>query len=191
MNEIPIYSIGYGNRTIEAFLEILDNYDISYLIDVRSRPFSKYNPNFSRPALKQWLNEKKIMYLFMGDTLGGLPEDTSCYTDGKVDYEKLKTKTFFTDALKRIENAFHQQNRVMIMCSEGKPENCHRTKLISEELALLDVTVCHIDENALEKNQEEIMDRLTGGQLSFWGLDDVAEKFIDPKLTTSRKKYLT
>lgn len=65
------------------------------------------------------------------------------------------------------------------MCSEGKPENCHRSKLIGESLLALNIPVLHIDENDTLVDQEAVILRLTGGQLSLFG-----------DLTfTSRKRY--
>ena len=48
---IPIYTIGYGSRSIEQFIEVLQEYNIAYLIDVRSTPYSRYKPEFSKEVL--------------------------------------------------------------------------------------------------------------------------------------------
>ena len=48
---IPIYTIGYGSRSIEQFIEVLQHHKIAYLIDVRSTPYSRYKPEFSKEAL--------------------------------------------------------------------------------------------------------------------------------------------
>ena len=66
-----------------------------------------------------------------------------------------------------------------IMCSEGKPEQCHRSKLIGESLAALAIPVSHIDENNILRSQDEVIERLTGGQLSLFGDQEF----------TSRKRY--
>ncbi len=55
------------------------------------------------------------------------------------------------------------------MCSEGKPEECHRSKLIGVTLTDGEIPVIHIDENDALRSQAEIIDRLTGGQLSLFG----------------------
>ena len=70
---IPIYTIGYGSRSIEEFVEVLQRFDIAYLVDVRSAPYSRYKPEFSKAELAAELQRFGIRYLFMGDTLGGQP----------------------------------------------------------------------------------------------------------------------
>lgn len=92
----------------------------------------------------------------MGDTLGGKPTDASCYTNGRVDYEKVKQKIFFKEGILRLKTAYHKNLRITIMCSESNPCHCHRSKLISEVLVSEDIMVAHIDEKALIKTQEEV-----------------------------------
>jgi len=70
---------------------------------------------------------------------------------------------------------------VALMCSEGKPENCHRSKLIARSLTGEGVEVLHIDEAGRVITQKEAMYRLTGGQLNLFGEDFTR--------LTSRKKY--
>ncbi len=78
-SSIPIYTIGYGSRSIEQFIEVLQQHEIAYLIDVRSAPYSRYKPEFSKEALEAKLQQHRIRYVFMGDTLGGHPDDETCY----------------------------------------------------------------------------------------------------------------
>jgi uncharacterized protein (DUF488 family) len=178
MLTLPIYTIGYGARSIEAFIAVLQHYQIQYLVDVRSAPYSRYKPEFSKEALERSLAAARIRYVYLGDQLGGRPADPDCYVDGKVDYDRVKTKPFFQEGITRLENAFRQQHVLALMCSEGKPEECHRSKLISPALIERGVLVRHIDETDQLVSQEEVIDELTAGQLSFFG-----DQF------TSRKRY--
>ncbi len=166
---VPIYTIGYGSRSIEQLVEVLQKYEIAYLIDVRSAPYSRYKPEFSKEALADELQRHQIFYVFMGDTLGGRPEDQDCYVNGKVAYEKVETTAPYGRGIQRIRTAFAQQRRVMLMCSEGKPENCHRSKLIGATLTEQEVPVIHIDEHDEQRSQTEVLDRLTDGQQSLFG----------------------
>ena len=166
---VPIYTIGYGSRSIEDFIEVLQQYKIAYLIDVRSVPHSSYKTEFSKKPLENELIRHDIRYVYMGDLLGGKPDDESCYVNGIVDYEKVKNAEFFQRGIERLHAAFSQQQRVALMCAEEKPEHCHRTKLISATLITQDLPVVHIDENSEEITQEEVIDRITGGQMSLFG----------------------
>ncbi len=166
---IPIYTIGYGSRSITEFIEVLRQYEIVFLIDVRSVPYSRYKPEFSKKPLANELEQQGIRYVFMGDSLGGKPDDETCYVNGMVDYEKVQNAEFYQRGIKRLHNAFLQQQCVALMCSEEKPEHCHRCKLISATLTTQDLPVIHIDENSEQMTQEQIIERITGGQMDLFG----------------------
>ena len=180
-NQIPIYTIGYGNRNIDEFLQLLKKYQIQYLIDIRSSPYSKYNADFSKQRLKAHLSGFNVRYVYMGDALGGRPNVPSCYMDGRIDYQKLREKVFYKQGITRLRKAWEQKINVVVMCSEAKPEECHRSKLIGETLIECGIDVAHIDENGEIKTQEEAIRELTNGQLSFFG--------PLPAIAKSRKKY--
>ena len=169
----PIYTIGYGSRSIDDFIKVLHANEIAFLIDVRSRPYSKFNQDYSKAQLETNLAQVGIRYVFMGDTLGGQPDVASVYTpEGKVDYEKIKEKDFYRRGVERLHDARNQNLKVVLMCSEGKPENCHRSKLIGVTLTAEGVDIVHIDENNHLISQEQVLLRLTGGQFSLPGLND-------------------
>jgi len=182
MGQLPIYTIGYGARDITDFIAVLHANHIAYLIDVRSKPYSRYKPDFSKDALEMHLRVNGIRYVYMGDTLGGMPDDPGCYNeDGKVDYEKVAQKTFYQAGIGRLQDAWNQQLQVAIMCSEGKPENCHRTKLISKTLIAQNIPVTHIDENDQLITQQDAMLRIHNNQPSLFG-----DNFFQH---TSRKRH--
>jgi uncharacterized protein (DUF488 family) len=144
---IPIYTIGYGNRSIEEFIALLQRYGIQYLVDIRSQPHSRFNPNFSQKALQQHLKQHDIGYIFMGEQLGGRPAEEDCYNeDDTVNYEKLAEKPFYQSGIERIQTAYTKQLCVVLMCSELKPTECHRGKLIGDTLTEKGIEVKHIDE---------------------------------------------
>lgn len=162
---VPIYTVGYGSRSIDEFIDVLQEHEIAYLIDVRSAPYSRYKPEFSKEALEAELQRRGIRYVFMGETLGGRPDDEDCYDmDGKVDYTKLKLTESYLSGIQRLQAAFDQQQRVALMCSEGKPENCHRSKLIGESLEEQHIRVMHIDENDELQSHDDFIKQLTGEQ---------------------------
>ena len=144
MENSTLYSIGHGNKSIVTLFEELNKFNINYLIDIRSKPYSKYNPQFNRNEIKYSLEHKGIKYTYMGDVLGGLPDDLTCYTNGHVDYNKLKDKDFFKKGLERLITAHNKKIKVVIMCSESNPAECHRTKLIGEELKKKGIILNHI-----------------------------------------------
>lgn len=166
---IPIYTIGYGERTLTALIAVLQRYQIDYLVDVRTAPYSRYKPEFSKAELSAALRQAGVKYVFMGDQLGGRPTDPACYTDGKVDYDKVAATAAYQHGIERLRSAFAQQQRIVLLCSEGKPEQCHRSKLIGATLDKLGIPLVHIDESDAAQNQEQVIARLTDGQLSLFG----------------------
>ncbi|TAL61517.1 MAG: DUF488 domain-containing protein [Bacteroidetes bacterium] len=177
-----IYSIGHGSKKIEDFIKELTSFEISYLIDVRTSPYSKFNPQFNREVLKHDLGNAGITYVYLGDTLGGLPSDHSCYVDGKVDYDLIKEKDFFKEGLERLIIANEKNLNVAVMCSESKPEECHRSKLIGQELLKHDISLVHILSTDKTKGQVTIMNELNRGK-------HFIDLFNEEKSFTSRKKY--
>jgi uncharacterized protein (DUF488 family) len=174
-----LFTIGYGARTLEEFIAALKANRIEYLIDVRTAPYSKFKPEFSKDILQYHVERAGIHYLFMGDALGGQPKDPACHTDGKVDYDKVRAQPWFQKGIERLLKAFEQQHRVALMCSEGRPEQCHRSKLIGEALAAAGIPVRHIDEDGGLLTQAQVINRLTKGQMDLFGQASF----------TSRKRY--
>lgn len=173
-----IFSIGYGNLEFAEFIDRIKNEDIQYLIDVRTSPYSKYKPEFSQSDLKYGLRSNNISYVYMGDNLGGRPHSLDCYTEGKVDYNKTRRQNFFRDGIKRLINSQNGGYKVCLFCSESHPSQCHRCKLIGEDLSTWHIDVTHIMPDGSKLSQKEVMALVTGGQSDMFGNN-----------LTSRKKY--
>ena len=177
-----LYSIGYGNRQWEEVRQLLSQRGCTFLIDVRSNPFSKFNPSFSQDALDNLCTEARIRYVFMGDTLGGKPtSDLHFDQDGKINYLLLAKSTEFQHGLTRLVTAYKKGVYVCIMCSELRPHECHRCKLIGAELKEEGIDIIHIDEKGIDISQDEALHRLTGGQHDMFG--------ESPALSRSRGVY--
>jgi uncharacterized protein (DUF488 family) len=184
-NQPPIYTVGYGNRSLAEFIALLQQYEIRYLVDIRSQPYSRYHPNYSKATLEAALKQQGLHYVFLGDTLGGRPQDAACYVNGKVDYAILRARPFYQQGIQRLRSAWEKQTRMVLMCSEQKPHECHRSKLIGNTLSELHIEVAHIDEAGQIKSQAAVEEMLSGGQLTLF--DDPA---LDKNIGFSRKKYL-
>lgn len=186
MESIPIYTIGYGNRSVEDFISLLQHYHIQYVVDVRSQPYSRYSPAFSQKMLLQHLQQHNIDYLFMGDTLGGRPADATCYVDGKVDYSRVCRKAFYLQGIQRLRVAWSKQLRVVLLCAEAKPQECHRSKLIGNTLFEQQIEVAHIDEMGECKTQSEVNHVLLGGQPTLF--EDIPAVELSSKMGRARAR---
>lgn len=166
----PVLTIGYGTRQLPEFLSLLREHNVSYLIDVRTNPASRVQPEFSGEALASSTRAASVRYVFMGESLGGRPSDLSCYTDGRVDYAKCRKSTVFQHGLDRVVTAWEKKISIAIMCSERRPHECHRSKLIGQALTERGIRVLHIDERDNLVSQEDILARVTGYSDSLFGV---------------------
>jgi len=173
-----VFTIGYGNHSRAEVLQQLSRVEVSYLVDVRSAPYSRHQPDFSREPLELFLRDNGVRYVFMGDLLGGRPKDDECYTDGKVDYTKTRAKDFFVRGIARLKSAYEQGFNICLLCSEGQPSQCHRAKLVGTALADEGIDVLHLLPDGSRRTQAEVIAELTNGQGSL-----LAEHFV------SRKAY--
>lgn len=153
-NSTQLYTIGHSNLSITRFVELLGFYKIDTIVDVRSSPYSQYNPQFDRETLQSSLRLAGIRYRYAGDYLGGRPRDPACYKNGRlaegkadylhlVDYPQVMTKDFFLKGINYLIK-LAEENRVAIMCSEEDPSICHRHHLIGKYLTSQGITVWHI-----------------------------------------------
>lgn len=134
MSPPTIFSIGHSNHDIETFLKLLHQHGIRCLIDVRSSPYSRFFPHFRKKALEARLRDDGIEYVYLGKSLGGRPDDDSCYdAAGNVDYRRISRKPWYHDGVEELI-ATARGRRVAMMCSEEDPDRCHRQHLIAQSL---------------------------------------------------------
>ncbi len=145
--ELTLFTIGHSTRTLPEFIEILRAYRVAEVVDVRSVPRSRHNPQFNKETLPASLRENGINYVHMPD-IGGLrrPSRDSVNTAwrnksfrGYADYMQTKE---FTEQLLHLM-ALARENCVAVMCAEALPWRCHRS-LIADALVVRNVKVEHI-----------------------------------------------
>lgn len=134
MKPSNLYSVGYGNRTIEDFISVLKKFNITTLIDVRSIPYSKFRPSFCKATFQKVLSTNGIEYIYKGTELGGMPNDSSFYTNGKVDYDKIRKNPSYQQGLQFVKQQLNSDDNIVIMCSETDYCKCHRWNLIGVDL---------------------------------------------------------
>jgi uncharacterized protein (DUF488 family) len=151
-----IWTIGHSRHEIQEFIQILKRHEISALVDVRTYRSSKMAPQFNESALKNSLSGEGINYLARGDELGGRPSEDNMYdSDGRVLYNKLADSDLFKSGIQRLLNGITEY-RIALMCSEGKPDGCHRHLLIGRVLNDVNVDVENIMIDGSTKNYTEL-----------------------------------
>jgi uncharacterized protein (DUF488 family) len=142
-----IYALGHSTRTLDDFIGILEAHGISMVVDIRTIPKSRHNPQFNGEALQQSLEQKGIAYLHVKE-LGGLrkPKKDSVNAGwrnasfrGFADYMQTRA---FASAVRRLMQ-LGRQGRIAILCAEGNPFRCHRS-LVADALTVRGVRVLHI-----------------------------------------------
>lgn len=154
-----IYTIGHSTHPIERFTELLRMHGITALCDVRSRPYSRMNPQFNREELKDVLNSAGIKYVFLGKELGARTDDRSCYRHGQVQYSLLAQTNPFKKGIDRVIEG-SRQYRVALMCAEKEPLDCHRTILVARVLTENGVPATHILSDGQLETQAHAIERL-------------------------------
>jgi uncharacterized protein (DUF488 family) len=139
-----IFTIGHSTRPIEEFLNLLQVNGVAQLVDIRTVPRSRANPQFNRETLPDSLKAAGIGYLHM-PALGGLrharPDSPNtgwrnASFRGYADY--MQTPEFASAIEKLIE--LGAQKQIAIMCAEAVPWRCHRS-LVADALAARDIPV--------------------------------------------------
>jgi uncharacterized protein (DUF488 family) len=143
MHEV-IYTIGHSTHPIDEFIRILNAYEIEQIVDVRTIPKSRYNPQFNEAALQDELIKHAIEYIRL-EGLGGLRHTTKTSVNsawknasfrGFADYMQTPEFGRAVDAL----TALAKEKHTAIMCAEAVPWRCHRS-LIGDALLIRNIKV--------------------------------------------------
>jgi len=151
-----IWTIGHSRHELDDFIGLLKSHKISALCDVRTIPMSRMAPQFNEGSLKKALSVAQISYISMGRELGGRPQEDFMYdSEGRVFYNKLAESDLFQSGIDRVIKGSDQFN-VAVMCSEGKPDGCHRHLLVGRVLHELGVEVLNILVDGTVKDYKEL-----------------------------------
>lgn len=155
-----VFTIGHSTHPQERFIALLRQHGITALCDVRSKPYSRMNPQFNREELKEVLLAQGVEYRFLGKELGARSDDPNCYENGKVQYDRLAQTELFKYGLKRVLRGMRDDFRIALVCAEKEPLECHRTILVARHLVALGVTVEHILADGSLENHDAALSRL-------------------------------
>jgi uncharacterized protein (DUF488 family) len=154
---LNVFTIGHSTRTLAEMIDLLKAYDVAMVVDVRTVPRSRHNPQFNKETFPESLKVESIKYIHMPE-LGGLrrPHADSINLSwknksfqGYADY--MQTKEFAENLLKLV--ALARENRVAVMCAEALPWRCHRS-LLSDALLARRIKVKHILNANIASNHE-------------------------------------
>lgn len=132
---MEIFTTGYSTRTLAQFITLLKNHRVQQLVDVRTIPKSRHQPDFNSKKLARALKRCGITYLHLPE-LGGLRKpikqsiNTAWRNDSFRGYADYMQTRQFTSAIRKL---IKLNKKKAIMCAEGNPYRCHRS-LIADAL---------------------------------------------------------
>ena len=129
-----LYSIGHSNHPGQRFLGLLEQHAIEIVADVRSAPYSRRNPQFNREELARQLETAGLRYTFLGDLLGGRPQNAEVPSFTGPAWEQGLDQLL----------ALAEEGRTAFLCAEGDPAHCHRGAFITPALLARCVAVRHV-----------------------------------------------
>jgi len=147
---LPVFTVGHSNRTPEAFVELLRAGDVRLVVDIRTVPRSRHNPQFDADAMRAGLQPYRIGYERI-DALGGLrgksktvpPEVNAFWTNASFhNYADYALSPEFRAGLSRLLELAAGQ-RAAIMCAEAVWWRCHR-RIVADYLLLAGREVLHL-----------------------------------------------
>jgi uncharacterized protein (DUF488 family) len=142
-----IFTIGHSTRPIDEFIDLLRSHDIVQLVDIRTVPKSRHNPQYGQEAIAQSLAEAGIEYVYL-KALGGLRSkakesvnDAWRNTSFRNYADYMQTEAFTSGIDELI--ALSTEKVTAIMCAEAVPWRCHRS-LVSDALLVRGINSCEI-----------------------------------------------
>ncbi len=140
-----LFTIGYTHHSHEEFLELLRANKITYLLDVRSTPYSQFTSQFNKDVIADFLKKNGINYNHMGKFFGARPLDKSLYTEqGYLDFEKARASENFKKGLENVTLGLNKGYNIALMCTEKDPFDCHRAIMVARGFDLSGIEVSHI-----------------------------------------------
>jgi uncharacterized protein (DUF488 family) len=139
-----IWTLGHSTHELPVLLDLLRGPGIGVVADIRSQPFSRWNPQFNRERLRAALADAGLRYVFLGAELGGRPPEAEFYDGaGQVLYGAVARTERFNSGLERLLDGAGEY-RVAMLCSEENPARCHRRLLVGRVFVGRGVEIVHI-----------------------------------------------
>lgn len=176
---LHVYTIGHSTRPVEEFIEILKTYSVNLLVDIRTIPRSRHNPQYEERALSKALENQKIGYVHLA-ALGGLRHTRKDSVNtgwknlsfrGYSDY--MQTEEFSAAINELI--ALASERTIAMMCAEAVPWRCHRS-LVGDALLARGVEVIDIlSETNAKPHRLTPWARVNGTSVTYPGGTDSSE----------------
>jgi uncharacterized protein (DUF488 family) len=190
MSSQPIlWTVGHSNLELDEFAALVRSEQVGFLVDIRSFPYSRFAPHFNRERLDTAMSNRGVRYLFLGRALGGRPEREEHYdAEGHALYGPMSEQPEFVEA---IEGLLHgaQDHRLALLCSCGKPQDCHRRLLVGKVLCERGANLRHILPDGRVRTERSVVLRPPDKPPSLFG--DDAHPWRSARLVSHRRRLST
>ena len=158
---MEIYTIGHSNYTMERLIDMLEYYNINCVVDIRGTPYSKYNIQFDKEAIRYTLTNAGFVYIYMGKELAAKRIRKNSYNnEGYSNFEEVIKEEEFKRGVERLKNGCEKGYKIILLGAMQDPIRCHRSILVGRELVKNDFDVKHVLDDYSIVTQDDIEEML-------------------------------
>ena len=158
---MEIYTIGHSNYTMERLIDMLEYYNINCVVDIRGTPYSKYNIQFDKEAIRYTLTNAGFVYIYMGKELAAKRIRKNSYNnEGYSNFEEVIKEEELKRGVERLKNGCEKGYKIILLGAMQDPIRCHRSILVGRELVKNDFDVKHILDDYSIVTQDDIEEML-------------------------------
>lgn len=142
---MEIFTIGHSNYSLDKLVDMLKFHNINCVVDIRGTPYSKYNVQFNKEAIKDSLEKAGFIYIYMAKELAAKRENKSSYNSrGYSDFEKVINEEEFKSGIERLRVGCEKGYKIALLGAMQDPIRCHRSILVGRALRDSNFNVKHI-----------------------------------------------
>lgn len=154
---MEIFTIGHSNYDIDKLLNMLRFYNINCVVDIRGTPYSKYNIQYNKEAIKETLIKEGYIYIYMAKEFAAKRENKESYNkEGYSDFEKVIYEDDFKKGIERLRLGCERGYKIALLGAMQDPIRCHRSILVGRALVNNGFIVKHILDDYSIASQKDI-----------------------------------
>lgn len=181
---MEIFAIGHSNYPYDKLIEMIKRYGIDCVVDIRETPYSKYNTQYNREALRESLKSSGFTYVYMGHEFGAKRQTKESYNDdGYADFKKVIKEELFLKGIERITKGLQMGYKIVLLGAMQDPIRCHRSIMLGKYLNEKGFDVKYIMHEGNIVNQDYIEEDLLNKYFS-----DRNQLSIDSLLGTDKSR---
>ncbi|MBP1888952.1 uncharacterized protein (DUF488 family) [Clostridium moniliforme] len=154
---MEIFTIGHSNYSMERLIDMLKHFNIDCVVDIRGTPYSKYNVQFDKEAIRYSLKNAGFLYIYMGEELAAKRKTKESYNkEGYADFKKIINEDSFKTGIERLKNGLKKGYKIALLGAMQDPIRCHRAILLGKFLEENGIKVNHILDDYSIASQKDI-----------------------------------